>query len=57
MHKIMYDRALFILHKNVKPSYYHDVIKKKYLIHTQKKIISFFRKCQNYSEFNIFSII
>ena len=45
MRKIMYDRALFILHKNVNPSLFHDVIKKKSLIHTQKKIISFFGKC------------
>ena len=28
MRKIIYYRALFILHKNVKPSHVHDVIKK-----------------------------
>ena len=51
MRKIMYNRALFILHKkNVKLSHFHDVIEKEvfdshsYLIHTQKKIISWFRK-------------
>ena len=26
MRKIMYNRALFILHKNVKPSHFQDVI-------------------------------
>ena len=44
MRKILYDRALFILHKNVKASLFHDIIKKKYLIHTEKKIVSFFIK-------------
>ena len=30
MSKIMYDQALFILHKkNVKPSHFHDVIEKE----------------------------
>ena len=43
--KIMYNRALFILHKNAKPSLFHNAIK-NYLIHTQKKIISWLRKCR-----------
>ena len=29
MRKILYNRALFILHKNVKPSHFHDVIRKE----------------------------
>ena len=29
MRKIMYNRALFILHNSVKPSHFHDVIEKK----------------------------
>ena len=30
MHKIMYNQALFILHKkNLKPSHFHDVIQKE----------------------------
>ena len=37
MCKIICNRALFILHKNVSPSHFHDVIEKKYLILTQKK--------------------
>ena len=31
MHKIMCNRTLFILHKNVKPSQSHDVIEKRRL--------------------------
>ena len=29
MRKIMYTRTLFILHKNVKPSHFHDVTEKE----------------------------
>ena len=29
MREIMYNRDLFILHKNVKPSHFHDVIEKE----------------------------
>ena len=29
MRKIMYYRALFILHKNAKPSHFHDIIQKE----------------------------
>ena len=35
----------FFVHKKVKPSHFHDVIEKKCLSYTQKKIISWFRKC------------
>ena len=29
MRKIMYNRALFIMHKNVKSTYFHDAIEKE----------------------------
>ena len=29
MRKIMYNRPLFILHKNVKPPHFHDVTEKE----------------------------
>ena len=31
MRKITYYRALFILHKNLKPSHFHDVLEKEVL--------------------------
>ena len=37
MLKTMYDRALFVLHRNIKSSQFHDVIKNKYLIYTQNE--------------------
>ena len=36
MRNNMYNRALFILHKNVKPSYFHDVIEKE-VLHSHSK--------------------
>ena len=32
MRKIMYNRALYLLHKNVKPSNFHDVIVNEIII-------------------------
>ena len=29
MRQILYNQVLFILHKNVKPSHFHDVIEKE----------------------------
>ena len=44
MRKIMYDLALFVLHKKRQTLAFSRRHKKKLLIHTQNKMIPFFRK-------------
>ena len=38
MRKIMYKWELFILHKNVQPSHFHDVVEKEVFGSTQRKL-------------------